>query len=132
MTYARNGLVARARMHIQQTPMIRLADVATSCGVSTAALRRAMRAETGVCLRDWQQAQGRSAAESMLMETASRSVKEVSGVLGFSSPQSFARWFRRQTGLSPSAFREQQAHLLGQGAPRNFRSRFGRPGQHSA
>lgn len=105
MAYGRDGLVMHAQMQILQTPTIRLCEVARRCGVSPAALRRATRAESGACLRDWRQAQRQSSAQTMLMAIAPCSVKEVSVVLGFSSQQCFARWFRRHTGMSPSAFR---------------------------
>jgi AraC-like DNA-binding protein len=47
----------------------------------------------------------------MLMDAPPRLIKQVSSDLGFSSSQSFARWFNRRTGLSPSAFRERAKRL---------------------
>jgi len=109
MAYVRNVLVALACRRLHQLPMARLAEVARSCGVSAATLRRVIRAETGLCLRAWRQTHLRSIAEELLTGRSLHSVKEVGGAMGFASQQSFARWFHRQTGLTPSAFRERAA-----------------------
>ena len=109
VAYIPRALVALVRSHVGGTPMIRMAVLAKMCGVSVGTLRRALRAETGLRFRDWQQGNIRAAAERLLSDISSGSVKEVSGKLGFASQQSFARRFRRWTGMSPSMYRERCA-----------------------
>jgi AraC-like DNA-binding protein len=109
MAYIPRALVALVRSHVDRAPMIRMRVLAKMCGVSVGALGRALRAETGLRFRDWQRAYTQRAAERLLCDLSFGSVKEVSGALGFASQHSFSRWFRRQTGMSPSMYRERHA-----------------------
>lgn len=59
----------------------------------------------GHSLRLWHQALLLSAALQQLTCQAPRTMKEISAILGFSSQGAFTRWFRRQTGDVPTAFR---------------------------
>lgn len=105
MAYDPGTLLAAAQRHLQRTPMARLAAVAKACGVSTPTLARAVRTESGLTYRRWQQQLARDAAERLLRDSPPCSIKEVSATLGFAHPRSFARWLKRQTGRTPSTFR---------------------------
>ena len=103
--YLQHTIVEDARRYLARHSLARQAAIAEACGVSIGSLRRAVQAVTGLRLREWRRHHLRAAAERDLSQPVSRSVKEVSAELGFASQQAFARWFRRQTGLSPSAYR---------------------------
>lgn len=105
MSYPRRRLVSLAELQLRRTPTIRLAAVAKACGVSVATLARAVHTEMGLTFRAWQLVTIQSAARARMVEVPLRSIKEISGDLGFASPAASARWVRRQMGLSPSAWR---------------------------
>ena len=105
MTYYHPTTFVAAERHLQRTPLARLAAVAKGCGVSAATLSRAVRGETGLSYRLWQQSHIQTKAEALLRQVPSRSVKEISAELGFASQQSFARWLRRQCGIAPVSYR---------------------------
>jgi len=81
-----------------------LAEVARQTGYHPDHLTRKLKRETGLGLR--------ALRDRLRLETAQRALREESTVAeassraGFEDPNYFARWFRRQTGRSPSAFRE--------------------------
>lgn len=105
MAYLHRTIVERAERYVAQHPLARHMAIAEACGVSVAALGRAVRVASGLRLREWRQRHLRATAECLLAEPVSWSVKEVGAQLGFSSQQAFARWFRRVCGCSPSAYR---------------------------
>lgn len=80
-----------------------LRDIARQVGYAPDYLNRRLKAETGRGLRQ--------ARDAIRMERANRSLRagrtvaEAAHAAGFSDPAYFSRWFRKQTGSTPSAFR---------------------------
>ena len=105
MAYRPDWVVDAAEHMLAAFPKNRLAGLANRCGVSLSTLRRAVRSQRSLSLRQWQQRFLLSAVLNRLAHPASRSLKEISANLGFSDAGSFARWFRRQAGCTPSSFR---------------------------
>jgi AraC-like DNA-binding protein len=81
----------------------RLADVARSVGYDPDHLNRKLKRETGLGLRALRDRVRLESAQSALR--ASATVAEAAAGCGFDDPNYFARWFRRQTGRTPSAWR---------------------------
>ena len=106
MAYLRTTLLELAHGYLSRSPGIKLVDLARVCSVSVVTLARAMRTEDGRTYRAWHRELLESAAKEYLVGLPPRSIKEISAGLGFSRSSSFARWFSRQTGLSPTACRE--------------------------
>jgi len=106
MAYLRTTLLELAHGYLSRSPGIKLVDLARVCSVSVVTLARAMRTEDGRTYRAWHRELLESAAKEYLVGLPPRSIKEISASLGFSRSSSFARWFCRQTGLSPTAYRE--------------------------
>lgn len=74
--------------------------------VSPATLSRAIDAARGGSFRAWQRRIVLARTEGQLLQPdRPLSVKEVAVALGFTSSSTLARWFRTQTGLTPSAYR---------------------------
>jgi AraC-like DNA-binding protein len=46
------------------------------------------------------------------LEGRERPLSEISGLLGFSEPSAFTRWFRTKFGCSPTEFREKQCAVV--------------------
>lgn len=80
-----------------------LAKVARTAGYHPDHLTRKLKRETGLGLRALRDRLRLEAAEAALRSTAS--VAEAATRSGFDDPNYFARWFRRQTGKTPSRFR---------------------------
>ncbi|MDV3253751.1 AraC family transcriptional regulator [Devosia sp. BK] len=81
-----------------------LETVARDLGVSYSTLRRLFREHTGVSLKRYQtDVRIRRACE--LLRNSDRSIKAISGYLGYSSPFHFSAQFRKSTGVAPSEWR---------------------------
>jgi AraC-like DNA-binding protein len=95
---------ARRLLSDPQRDRLDLESAAQELGVSYSWFRRAFRLQTGHAPERFRQIQRLDRACSLLSDS-SLSVREISGRLGFSSQAYFARWYRKQTGLSPSVWR---------------------------
>lgn len=80
-----------------------LTSIARQAGYHRDHLTRKLKRETGFGLRATRNRMRLAAAEEALHSEAS--VAEAAARAGFEDPNYFARWFRRQTGRTPSAFR---------------------------
>jgi AraC family transcriptional regulator len=85
-------------------PAPALADLAALCGVSIRQLTRGFRASRGRSIGGHVAAERAEAARRLLATRAS--VKSVAATMGFASAPAFSHAFRRQTGESPSDFRQ--------------------------
>ena len=80
-----------------------LSEVARQTGYHPDHLTRRLKHETGLGLRAMRNRLRLESAQRALHEEAT--IAEASARAGFEDPNYFARWFRRQTGRSPSTFR---------------------------
>jgi AraC-like DNA-binding protein len=80
-----------------------LADVARSAGYARDSLSRRLKRDHGLGLRGLRDQLRLEQAQRALRE--SPSVAAAGSAAGFEDPNYFARWFRRRTGLPPSAWR---------------------------
>ena len=86
---------------------IGILDLAAVAGMSAGHLHRAFRASTGLTPLEFVNARRvRHAMHILATETAS--IAEVAARVGFASQSHFARIFRRQAGMPPSAFRKKR------------------------
>ena len=82
-----------------------LNDLAARAGTSTRTLSRRFKAQTGATPLQWLlRARTRRAQE--LLETTGLSIETVATAVGFEAPSVFRDRFRRETGVSPSRYRE--------------------------
>ena len=84
-----------------------LRQIARDAGFAPDYLNRRLKAETGRGLRQTRDAVRLERANHGLQ--AGSTVAEAAQLAGFADPAYFARWFRRQTGPTPSAFRREVA-----------------------
>lgn len=110
---------ARARAHVTRftelvdadySRQIALDDYAARIGISAAHLNALCRQVTGLSALSIIHARLMREARRMLVYT-SMTVRDISDVLGFSDPAYFTRFFKRNAGLSPRAFRHQAESL---------------------
>ena len=87
---------------------VSLADVAAELGYSERGLRRQLD-RSGTSFRKLLD-QVREQRARTLLSGSMRPIKSIAGALGFESSSNFARSFKRWTGLTPKAFREQARH----------------------
>lgn len=86
---------------------LKVDQLSRSFGRSATALRSRFKLETGYTPHEYVQHRRIEEARQELLES-DREVTEIAHGLGFSSSQYFATVFRRQTGMTPSAFRERR------------------------
>ena len=90
-----------------------LESIARDLGLSYSTLRRLFREHTGVSLKQYQtDVRIRRACE--LLRNSDRSIKAISGYLGYSSPFHFSEQFKKSTGLAPSEWRVRNRPELNQ------------------
>ena len=99
-----DGIFARVR-ELLRTPAP-IAKVARTAGYHPDHLTRKLKQEAGLGLRALRDRMRLEAAQSALRTLPS--VAEAATQSGFDDPNYFARWFRRQTGQTPRAFRAEQ------------------------
>ncbi len=86
----------------EDAPQRSLADIAREIGHAPDYLNRRLKAETGRGLRQTRDAIRLERATQGLR--TGRTVSETAHLAGFTDPAYFSRWFRKQVGLTPSAF----------------------------
>lgn len=85
---------------------------AAEVGLTSRGLGEAVRAATGLTVNDFVIEVRMSRAQTLLAETR-LDVGQVAVRVGYEDPAYFSRVFRRRAGISPSAFRRQQARSQG-------------------
>ena len=85
-----------------------VAELAAGQGLHPDHLSAAVKRATGRTAGDWAAEALAAEARGLLVDPAAP-VKEVAYRLGFSEPTAFSRFFKRQTGASPTAFRRRLA-----------------------
>lgn len=88
-----------------RAPASSVAKVARAAGYHPDHLSRKLKRETGLGLRALRDRQRLETAQTALRSEAT--VAEAATLAGFDDSNYFARWFRRQTGQTPSAWRKQ-------------------------
>ena len=102
--------VAQVLAILERAPTlsISLSDVAAELGYSERGLRRLLD-RSGTSYRSLVD-QVREQRARSLLSGSTQPIKAIAGALGFESSSNFARSFKRWTGLTPKAFREQARH----------------------
>ncbi len=93
----------RANLHLP----IQISELCRMTGVTQPYLYRIFREETGLSPKQYILREKLEHAKRLLRETA-LSVSEIAGAVGFASVLDFSKFFSRQAGRSPSAFRNPQ------------------------
>lgn len=83
-------------------------ELARICGVGRRHFMRAFKARTGFTAMEWVDSATCERAVHLLQD-ASRPIKEISALLGYSHPGSFSTAFTRQFGMSPREWRSRNA-----------------------
>ncbi len=93
-------------------PVPGVADLAALCGISVRHLHRQFLALTGATVADYIE-NARIEQAKRLLCARDHTIKTIAQVCGFAHANSFARAFRRSTGLTPLAFRQRGADQPG-------------------
>ena len=99
---APSPLVSRVRESLRGAKPF--SEIARETGYVRDALSRRLKREHGLSLRGLRDQERLTAAQTALRENTGVAVAAAKA--GFDDPNYFARWFRKQTGLTPSAWRQ--------------------------
>jgi AraC family transcriptional regulator len=91
----------------QPLGIVSLSELAQAAGYSPSYFSRAFKRSTGKTLSVWQRQNRIRRAEALLADTT-MSLAEIALALGFSAQSHFTTAFRRESGLSPGAWRTQR------------------------
>jgi len=105
MAYDARFVVQSAAAALGAAPARRLGAVAAACGVSRRTLVRACLKVGAGSARDLRDAVLHRRMHALMTAAPPKTIKEISNALGFSTPQSFARWLKRADGVAPTALR---------------------------
>jgi AraC-like DNA-binding protein len=100
---AASPLVVRVRESLRSDKP--LAEIAREAGYVRDALSRRLKREHGLGLRALRDQERMQLAQTALREAVG--IGEAAARAGFDDPNYFTRWFRKQTGLTPSRWRRQ-------------------------
>ena len=98
MTYDGRLVVQAAAAALGAAPARPIGAVAAVCGVSRRMLMRAFLQCGARSARDLRAAAMHRRMEGLMTAVPPKSIKKISDAMGFSTPQSFARWLKRADG----------------------------------
>ena len=84
---------------------VKLQDIAERFSYSLSSIKRIFKNETGVSIIEYQNI-NRITQSKRLLESSDATIDEIAGSLGFSDSSYFSRIFKKQVGISPSAYRK--------------------------
>lgn len=85
---------------------ISLNDIAAACNYSTGYIRHIFKKESGYTISHYIAILRVSHAKKLLSST-NKSISDIASIVGFSEPNYFTNIFRKETGMSPKAYRKQ-------------------------
>lgn len=88
----------------ESKPLLNASDYSQSAGLSTNYLNRLVKDSTGRPVRDWIDISRLSRAKKLL-ENTSMDIIDVASAVGIDDQSYFSRFFKKQTGMTPTAFR---------------------------
>jgi len=106
LTYDARLLVHTATARLRAAPARSLTIVAGECGVSRHTLLRAFQRCGFASVAEVRDRMLHERMARLMTIVPPKSIKEISDGLGFATPQSFARWVKREDGVVPRALRE--------------------------
>jgi AraC-like DNA-binding protein len=112
MAYDARLVVQVAAAALVAAPARRLGAVAAACGVSRHTLVRACLKCGAGSARDLRDAVLHRRMHALMTAAPPKTIKEISDALGFSTPQSFARWLKRADGVVPQSLRGELCRRL--------------------
>ena len=106
-------LIDKARAYMQEhiDSDIEMPEVAEYLNISYSSFRHIFKQYTGIAPSQYYINLKIQKAKEML-RSSSASIKEISWLLHFDTPEYFTKLFRKKTGMSPSQFREQRPATL--------------------
>lgn len=96
--------ISLLRNHLDET--LRIRELASRSGVSTSHLNRLFREEFGHSAQEHLQ-QTRQEVACRLLRYSRLPVRVIAARVGIPDPQAFNKFFRKRTGMSPTAYREE-------------------------
>jgi two-component system response regulator YesN len=109
MAYNLSRLFDRIKLDLGSNPRLSLAALSLTLKIERHTIEKAVRVVDGRRFRDLRNELLLRRAKALLSADAALSIKEVAYLLGYRSPQAFARFVRRVSGYSPSGLRVSQA-----------------------
>ncbi len=109
MAYDLLQLLTRVQARLQASPAASLAELSRALGVSRHTIERAVRSASGKTFRHWRRKLLFGKAADLLKAGGALSIKEVAFMMGYKSPQAFARFVKRSCGCSPTKLRRASA-----------------------
>jgi AraC-like DNA-binding protein len=106
MTYDARLIVHATIEMMRAAPAHPLTTVAAKCGVSRHTLLRAFQRCGPDSAQNVRARLLHDRMERLMTAVPPKSIKEISDGLGFATPQSFARWVKREDGVVPRALRD--------------------------
>ena len=85
---------------------ISLNDIAAACNYSTGYIRHIFKKESGYTISHYIAILRVSHAKKLLSST-NKSISDIASIVGYSEPNYFTNIFRKETGMSPKAYRKQ-------------------------
>ncbi len=105
MAYDHVHLFDQVRSDLVQNPRLSLRSLSVKMKVDRHTIEKAIRAVDGRRFRDFRNQLMLDRARVLLSANGASSIKEVAYLLGYSSPQAFARFVRGMCGRSPGGLR---------------------------
>jgi len=104
MTYNSFRLLEEINDSLQRQPRLTLRELEKRLGVGPHTIEKAVRSATGMCFREYQAAKVLTEASRLLRGTNLLQIKQIAVALGYVNTKSFSRYFKAQTGMTPSEF----------------------------
>lgn len=107
-------ILARQFKNVMQNPKdhtLQVQDIAQQLNLHPSYLSNAIKSKTGKSVNHWITKKLMNTAKHLLKSTTYSS-KEISYALGFSEPTHFSRFFKKQAGMTPTAYKKSVLQIM--------------------